>query len=102
MRAFIFAAALIATSTAQAQHCYSIWHYKQPQHCGGAVRVAVARGSAWEETPLPLPRPVELREQPDIPLPDVVSPPERIPPGRDDMLRALGIESLKRQMGRSP
>jgi hypothetical protein len=101
MRAWAFIATLMLTSSAHAQHCYSVWKYPQPQHCGSAMRVAVARVPVREEAPLPLPRPVELREQPDIPtIPAFVAPTLNSPPNEwnDLILRAMGIDELKRKL----
>jgi hypothetical protein len=76
-----------------------VWRYKFPQHCG----VAVARISVREDEPLPLPRPVGLREQPDIPaaiMPKMTAPTLNPPPDAwdEEMFHALGIEELRKKM----
>lgn len=106
VRLAVAALAMVAACPVQA-HCYSVWKYPSPQHCGVVgsphVRVAVARVAAREDEPMPTPRPVEpLRSQPDILLPDIDSPlPTEPPPDeKDQILHALGIKMLKGQIGR--
>jgi|HubBroStandDraft_6_1064221.scaffolds.fasta_scaffold43001_9 hypothetical protein len=53
---------------AQAQHCYSIWHFHEAQRCGGNNRPPVV--SIAKREPVPAQLPPMPGPSFDIPLPD--------------------------------
>ena len=98
MRRSSFALALLLAVAAQpaSARCFSIWHFKTPQHCGvrtPRVRVAVARVEVREVKPTPSP-PVEppLRQQPDIHMPIFGGPTE------PDAARAMALEAIRAKL----
>ena len=101
MRAFLAAALMVLVAGRAEAHCYAVWKYPWPQHCGGRTTervkagVAVARVAAREETPSPSPPNGLQWSQPEDSEPNWYVEITAVP-DMDEAERQKGLDELKK------